>query len=215
MTEAEWDTSADPAALLEFLRDKAGERKLRLFACACCRRIWDLLSPDPGRPAVETAERWADGQATEQEVWDARRRSFGFADQGTFPRYADAFGVTVLMDRAWDAAAQAAKWAVRYREEACEQAKVAQGRLLHCVFGNPYRSVAICPSWLEWNGGCAFELARDIYDTRAFDRLPRLADAVEEAGCADAAILQHCREPGEHVRGCWVVDLLLGKSWVV
>ena len=55
-------------------------------------------------------------------------------------------------------------------------------------------------------------LAGAIYDERAFDRLPVLGDALEDAGCADAAILAHCRGPGEHVRGCWVVDLLLGKS---
>ena len=55
-------------------------------------------------------------------------------------------------------------------------------------------------------------MAQSIYDARAFDRLPLLADALEDAGCADADILSHCRTPGEHVRGCWVVDLLLGKS---
>jgi hypothetical protein len=55
-------------------------------------------------------------------------------------------------------------------------------------------------------------LARGIYDDRAFDRLPILADALEDAGCHDTAILDHCRQPGPHVRGCWVVDLLLGKE---
>ena len=68
------------------------------------------------------------------------------------------------------------------------------------------------PSWLAWNDGAIRKMAQAIYDARAFDRLPLLADALEDAGCTDAAILSHCREPGEHVRGCWVVDLLLGKS---
>ncbi len=68
------------------------------------------------------------------------------------------------------------------------------------------------PSWLAWNDGAIRKIAQTIYDARAFDRLPLLADALEDAGCTDAAVLSHCREPGEHVRGCWVVDLLLGKS---
>jgi hypothetical protein len=68
------------------------------------------------------------------------------------------------------------------------------------------------PSWLAWNGGAILKLARTIYDERAFDRLPILADALEETGCQDQDILGHCRSAGEHVRGCWLVDLLLGKS---
>jgi hypothetical protein len=66
--------------------------------------------------------------------------------------------------------------------------------------------------WLSWNDGIVPKLAQAIYDDRVFDRLPILADALEEAGCTNADILNHCRRPGEHVRGCWVVDLLLGKS---
>ena len=84
--------------------------------------------------------------------------------------------------------------------------------ILRDVIGNPFRSVSVLPSWLAWNDGAIRKMAQAIYDGRAFDRLPLLADALEEAGCADADILSHCREPGEHVRGCWVVDLLLGKA---
>ena len=84
--------------------------------------------------------------------------------------------------------------------------------LLRDVFGNPFRPVLISPSWLAWNDGAIRKMVQLIYDDRAFNQLPLLADALEDAGCADAAILSHCREPGEHVRGCWVVDLLLGKS---
>jgi hypothetical protein len=68
------------------------------------------------------------------------------------------------------------------------------------------------PGWTAWNGGTIQQLARTIYDDHTFERLPILADALEEAGCTDAAILGHCRGPGPHVRGCWVVDLLLGKQ---
>jgi hypothetical protein len=85
-------------------------------------------------------------------------------------------------------------------------------RVVREVFGNPFRPITIDPLWLAWNGGTVFHLAQGIYDNQAFDRLPILTDALEEAGCQDADILGHCRQPGPHVLGCWVVDLLLGKS---
>ena len=78
---------------------------------------------------------------------------------------------------------------------------------------NPCRPApAVDPSWLAWNGGTVAKLAAAIYDGRRFADLPILADALEDAGCADAAILAHCRGPGEHVRGCRVVDLLTGRE---
>jgi hypothetical protein len=58
------------------------------------------------------------------------------------------------------------------------------------------------PSWLSWNDGTVVKMAQAIYDDRAFDRLPILADALEDAGCSDADILAHCRSEGPHVRGC-------------
>jgi hypothetical protein len=77
----------------------------------------------------------------------------------------------------------------------------------------PFRPApAVDPSWLAWNGGTVAKLAAAIYDERRFGDLPILADALEEAGCADAAVLAHCREPGDHVRGCWAVDLLTGRG---
>jgi hypothetical protein len=75
------------------------------------------------------------------------------------------------------------------------------------VIGNPFRPVT--PAW---QSDAVVRLAQAIYDERAFERLPILADALAEAGCDHAAILEHCRGPGPHVRGCWVVDLLLGKE---
>jgi len=84
--------------------------------------------------------------------------------------------------------------------------------LCDCVFGDPFRFVAVDGNWLKWNDATVPHIAQAIYDDRAFDRLPVLADALEEAGCTDAAILDHCRGPVPHVRGCWVVDLLLGKE---
>ncbi|MBL8799438.1 MAG: hypothetical protein JNM56_36490 [Planctomycetia bacterium] len=90
---------------------------------------------------------------------------------------------------------------------------VAEGRnqcsLLRCIFGNPFRPVAIASSWHTSTVG---QLAQAIYDERAFDRLPILGDALEDAGCDNGDILSHCREPGAHARGCWPLDLILGKS---
>jgi hypothetical protein len=65
---------------------------------------------------------------------------------------------------------------------------------------------------LTWNVGTVFKLAQAIYDERAFDRLPIRADALEDPGCHDADILAHCRGSGDHVRGCWLVDLVLGRQ---
>jgi hypothetical protein len=89
----------------------------------------------------------------------------------------------------------------------------AQAGLLRCIFGPLlFRSIPLARSWLPWNDGIIPKLAQGIYEDRAFDRMPILADALEDAGCADADILAHCREPCEHARGCWCLDLLLAKE---
>jgi hypothetical protein len=77
------------------------------------------------------------------------------------------------------------------------------------LFGNPFRPVPVDPNWLT---STVVALAVGIYGERAFDRMPILADALQDAGCDSAEVLDHCRQPGEHVRGCWVIDLLLGKE---
>jgi hypothetical protein len=87
--------------------------------------------------------------------------------------------------------------------------KQAQVRLLHDIIGNPFRPLTFTPAWRTAG---AVALAQTMYDDRRFDDMPLLADALEEAGCTEEAILKHCREPGEHVRGCWVVDLILDKN---
>ncbi|MGL4550687.1 MAG: hypothetical protein ACRC33_05830, partial [Gemmataceae bacterium] len=79
------------------------------------------------------------------------------------------------------------------------------------LFGDPPRWRVIDPLWLSVNDGAAGRLARAAYDRRHFGLLPVLADALEEAGCADADLLTHLRSPGPHVRGCWALDLLLGR----
>jgi hypothetical protein len=89
---------------------------------------------------------------------------------------------------------------------------LGQCALVREVFGNPFRPAPADPSWMAWNEGAAVKLARSIYDERRFGDLPVLADALEEAGCRDEAFLSHCREPGEHALGCWVVDAVLGRG---
>src|SRR5262249_23500172 len=90
--------------------------------------------------------------------------------------------------------------------------KDRQSEVIPALLANPLRQVRGGGEWLRWNGHALVKTAHGIYEERAFERLPILADALEDAGCDDADILRHCRELGEHVRGCWVVDLLLGKS---
>jgi hypothetical protein len=92
----------------------------------------------------------------------------------------------------------------RSREELATQAD-----FLRCIFGNPFRPVAADPGWLT---STVVELAQGIYADRSFDRLPILADALQDAGCDNPDVLDHCRGPGPHARGCWVVDLVLGKG---
>jgi hypothetical protein len=215
MTEAEWLACTDPRPMLEFLRDKANERKLRLFACACCRRIWRLLSDERSRKAVRTAERFADGLATRQQLRAARAYAadaYAFAQGG--PYYAPAAHAAcahAAAARAIDEVAEAARCAAAHPATTNTE-EAAQAALLRDLFGNPFRPVTAAPAWLLWNGGTVVQLAQTIYEERAFDRLPILADALEEAGCDNADVLAHCRSGGEHVRGCWVVDLLLGKG---
>jgi len=84
-----------------------------------------------------------------------------------------------------------------------------QPKWLRDIFGYPFRPVTIDPAWRT---STAVSVAQGVYTERAFDRLPILADALEDAGCTNADILNHCRQPGEHVRGCWCVDLVLGKK---
>jgi hypothetical protein len=88
--------------------------------------------------------------------------------------------------------------------------RLAQIPLLHCIFGNPFRPAAFSP---DWRTDTAVSLCRTMYESRDFSAMPILADALQDAGCDSADILTHCRDTSlTHVRGCWVVDLLLAKA---
>src|SRR5262249_40206059 len=92
-----------------------------------------------------------------------------------------------------------------WRDPLCAEGRFAQAGLVRCLFGTPFRPAALPPAVLAWNVGTAVKLARVIADQRRWEDLPVLADALEEAGCNDAAVLAHCRGPGPHARGCHVL----------
>jgi hypothetical protein len=203
MTEAEWLACTDPRPMLEFLRGKATERKLRLTLCGWSRLNWKWL-PEQSRSAVELAELYAEGlageadrEAADVKLWlDTQERHTNF-------RHWLARLTLVQNLDLWATAHESASVNPRGRD--------GQVSVMKDLF-NPFRPVTLGPAWLAWNGGTVPKLAQAIYDERAYDRLPILADALEEAGCNNADIVSHLRGPGPHVRGCWALDLILGKQ---
>ena len=218
MTEAEWDACGDAEVMLAFLKGQVNRRKMRLFACSCCRRIWSRLSDERSRRAVEAAERYADGlisHADLKQAWAASSEAI----QGPVVSYSGQSVAAYAVKHAADPnrfslveAISMASHAGIYSQNHWLAEKAAQAILLHDQLPNPFRPIVLDQSWLAWNDSAARKLAQSLYDDCAFDHLPLLADALEDAGCANQAILDHCRSGGEHVKGCWAVDLLLGKS---
>jgi hypothetical protein len=223
MTEQEWLECTDPHKMLEFLWERANDRKLRLFACGSCRLVWQLFIDERSIRAVEAAERYADGTISDSELdvaavaaYDAYREgkvADGYDPESDIhPEYAG--HIPFVAHSTTQAADLASEWALSLWLTWDDQRAFCEAHcdLLRCIFGNPFSSLRLDPSWLAWNDGRVVKLAQAIYDERAFDRMPILADALEEAGCTNADILNHCRSEGEHVRGCWVVDILLRKE---
>jgi hypothetical protein len=224
------------------------ERKRRLFACACCRYLWDSL-PGVGRTAAEVSERYADGRVDEEELraahvavlssWPRPLPEGGAWDVASLDEilwtlewygrdeqvWADGPGVEAARCiAAWEESkhvalrlAEAVKRAWFLTEGAAGATGEEKGDELlrawaHDLFAGYCFPVTLSPAWQSWNHATVVKLARAIYDERAFDCLPILGDALEDAGCTDELIFGHCRGPGPHVRGCWVIDLLLGKE---
>jgi hypothetical protein len=215
MTEAEWQACQYPLRLLEdYLRGKATERKLRLLACAACYQVWPLISDERSRNAVLVAEQYADGLADElrlevasMDSQDALRPLItGEADNSRFNFFHAS--ANVAEKDSFYAAYFALEGASMGMIKAEFRSQV-QLPVLHDIFGNPFRPVTVDPSWLT---PTVVTLANGIYADKAFDRMPILSDALEESGCENEDILLHCRTPGEHVRGCWVIDLLTGRK---
>ncbi|QEL19061.1 hypothetical protein [Limnoglobus roseus] len=213
MTEQEWLMDDNPGRWLYPDRMQAmSERKLRLFCAACCRRVWHLL-PDGCRSAVEVAEAYSDGRADRDVLLRSSEVARGIASDadGNAQDAADASASAAEEDirsHAFPVTVCASKAAWRRKGER-EAEEAAQATLLRDIFGNPFRPVIFSPSWLT---PTVVGIATAIYADRAFDRLPILADALQDAGCENDEILSHCRSEGPHVRGCWVVDLLTGRK---
>jgi len=235
MTEAEWLACNDPKKMLKSLGGKAGNRKLRLFAVACCNRLRSALADPLCEKLIDLAERFADGETAEATLDDVRGKVSGkYYD----PWHGSGHEWEQIEDIGFKAGIAAAVYAAAggqseaYQEtvpEALHHAvetvwhingavklkgmpseKESQAGLLRDIFGPlSFRPVTVSPAWQTAN---VIALAQAIYEDRTFDRMPILADALEDAGCTNADILSHCRQPGEHCRGCWVVDLLLGKE---
>lgn len=263
MTEAEWLTANFPRQMLNtYRRDddpnlhpllresepKAYERKLRLFAVECCRRVWALLPDERSRRSVLAAEAYADGKLSEADNETIREAAYEVYKDKHPPGSGWPNAVTGMLSSGWEAAQAAVQVLVPYtstfdalrgamvvgepvveaiafaasegedipkamkdflRHAAARVEHETHCDLLRCIFGNPFRPVTFAPSW---RSETAVSLASGIYEERAFDRLPILADVLEEAGCDNSDVLNHLRGPSPHARGCWVVDGVLGKE---
>ena len=195
--------------LLKQLEGRLSPRQMRLAACASVRRLHGGALGSNGE-AVELAERFAEGKATAHQLASAR---YG----GRFRPGHAAWAVcwdpqedgAVMMERAlaWVAGVRAGLNAGEFRQEL-----ISQAELLLEIAAPLLDPVAIEPAWLVWSDGTVGKLARAIYDSRDFAQMPILGDALEEAGCSDTRVLNHCRGQVEHVRGCWLLDRLLGMS---
>jgi hypothetical protein len=227
MTEQEWLACADATLMLNHLGTGVTERKLRLFAVACCRHIWHLLPDERSRTAVAVAEQYADRQASDRQqagvlkeaiaasttgraAWAAywaAKKNIGASIGNTCVAAVEAGARHAVGAASGSAADPLTVWDVARMAGSREQA-----RLLRDILGNPFRPALVDSAWLRWQGGLVVSMARQVYEERRFADLPVLADALEDAGCDAADVLEHCRAGGEHVRGCWALDLLLGNA---
>jgi hypothetical protein len=231
MTEADWLACPDPQPMLELLRGKASDRKFRLFACACCRRIWPLLTDRRSREAVEVAERFADGNALAADLSAVYSSSYDafYAADAAVARFVDAgqlAGITathrIAVLAAWaawrttHAAATAtvffdiriSGWPAAFQAAqlagwtAPEQP--AQAALLRHLIGNPFQ---FGPVAVHWPATVA-QLAESV--NRGHRCSFALHDSLLDAGHADLA--SHFAVEDWHPKGCWVVDTILARQ---
>lgn len=225
MTEAEWLAATNPRDLLICQEHRKGpqshghiyvkrnprtkwpnplvvnDRKLRLYACACFRRSFPELRYPTDKLMLDVAERFADGQATQNDLSIAARVC--------------GMKAASLASSPFDAAIMAVGgnvFKIRHDHPAGPQESLPDPercRILRDIFGNPFHSVEVVPAWRT---STVLALAKQMYDSHDFSTMPILADALQDADCENADVLNHCRGDGPHVRGCWVVDLLLGKE---
>jgi hypothetical protein len=214
MTEVEWLASDNPKAMVDWLTTLR-RRTIQLFACSCCRRLWKVFAL-PRQQAIEVAELFADAMVDSGEFNKVRL----MASEYLTPRI-EGEGIEAetsvramlsLLDPHSDKRSTVfdiSSWAASATNDVPGEWK-AQGILFRDIFGNPFRPVALDPSWQT---STVTDIACGMYDSRDFSVMPILADALQDAGCDNDDILTHCRDTNAvHVRGCWVVDLVLGKT---
>jgi hypothetical protein len=205
MTEAEWLACTDPSTMEAFLQNRTGQRKARLFFCACCRHIWDLMTDERCQRGVITAEVFADGEASLSELEMAHKN----ADAAAFDYIYD---VSNMAEMTTQLEVDLNGWiSITSANHSYDDLEWYCGPL-RCIYGNSFRPVLVDPAWLTPNVAV---LAQAAYNQRELPSgqldlalLAVLADALEEAGCDNTDILTHLRGPGPHVRGCWVLDLV-------
>ena len=195
MTEAEWLACDDPGLMLGARSWSA--RKLRLAFCACLRdpAVWPLLVSKSSRRAVELSEQFADGlvsAATLQTVRTSAHSAWARAGPASENAAAELAHHVCRLDPTMLRESRG------YIHHGTEYGLILPVAPLRDTFGNPFRPVSFSP---EWRTDTAVSLARAMYESREFSAMPILADALQDAGCDEPAILDHCRAPGEHVRG--------------
>jgi hypothetical protein len=202
----------DPGPLFRYVLTTDQRRRLRLLACACARLLGADLVCDPARLAIEASERFADGRLGRDDL----KRSHDAARVAYHERGRTPDERALIQLSAWVAGLRLktglkqVAWATpkaTYGEVSGIEAR--RCALVRGIFGNPFRPIVLDPSWLT---STVVALARQMYESRDFSPMPILADALQDAGCDNPDVLAHCRGPGPHVRGCWVVDLVLGKA---
>ncbi len=213
MTEAEWLAATDPTPMLSALTPETCLCKSRLLMVACCRRHFSKVVDQECKEAIEAAERFADGSEQLQTLTRLRERlPPSDPDDYGIPRAfpAAAFWITHGEYTQGKQVRFLIEQVVLLMQDAGGRGEqAAQAALLREIFGNPFRPVAFSA---DWRTDTAITLARRMYESREFGAMPILADALQDAGCENDDILSHCRGDGPHVRGCWVVDLVLGKE---
>ncbi|AMV27511.1 hypothetical protein VT84_24130 [Gemmata sp. SH-PL17] len=219
MTEAEWLESDDPYLLLDVQRTRANDQQLPLRArarfsprqvglwiVACCRQDEELMEGSRERAAVEWAGRVLGSAIECAEAWEP-------SDADPYRMGAAAYRCLCVAHCVLggdDArAASLAREALEILLDVDAEPYLLFCDLLRDIVGNPFRPVTFSPAWRT---STAVTLAAQMYESREFSVMPILADALQDAGCDSADVLNHCRVPGVHVRGCWVVDLVLGKA---
>jgi hypothetical protein len=217
MTEAEWLACTWPTLMLNFVNLKMSDRRKRLFAVACCRLIIHLLPDEHHRNAIKVAEDVADGLASDEQRLATADAAY---DGEAYPA-----AHAALAEIAYEAADKSCFYAVCTVEAEVNRERglielAHQALALRDIFGNPFRpSPPLPPAVLAWHDRTIPRLAEVIYEVRQLPagtldtaRLAILADALLDAGCEDEELIAHCRSEGPHIRGCWAIDAILGKS---